>query len=160
MSENVFMVQLSLCISSPFTRCFSPMFCLHIIAKGVRKERRFKEGHDGSKFPISLRFLCQAVLLVLLPVLQIYYFCSVQGALWGPQKKCVLTFPPFFLSFCLSISCLSIPVIYNVPHSSIYWRHFENSANWMLPGQENNQSPARCWEDLAATGFRILPDIC
>lgn len=49
------MVQLSLCISSPFTRCFFLMYCLHIVAKGVRKERRCK-GHDASKFPVSRRF--------------------------------------------------------------------------------------------------------
>lgn len=109
MSENLFMVQLSLCISGPFTRCLFPMYCLHIIAKGKRKERRFKEGHDGSKFPIFLRFFCWAVLLGPLPVLQIFYFCSVHGALWTTQKKSVvfLTFPAFFLSIFLSFYLLS-----------------------------------------------------
>lgn len=163
MSEDVFMVQLSLCISSPFTRCFfSPMYCLHIIAKGVRKERRFKEGHDASKFPISLRFFCRAVLLGPLPVLQVSYFCSVHGALWAPRNKCVVfsNFSPFFFFLSVFLSLVfPFQLFITFPHTSIYWRHFKVSANWMLPGQENNRSPAICWKDLAAAGFHIRPAI-
>lgn len=134
------------------------MYCFHIIVKGVRKERTFK-GHDATKFPVSLRFFCRAVLFVPLRSSDFFFFLPFMEHFKHPKRNVLyfLTLPPFFLSFCLSISCLSIPVIYKAPHSSMYWWLIEISANWKLPGQENNQSLARCWKDLAASGFHVLP---
>ncbi len=71
-----------------------------------------------------------------------------------------LTFPPFFFFLSVFLSLVfPFQLFITFPHTSIYWRHFKVSANWMLPGQENNRSPAICWKDLAAAGFHIRPAI-
>lgn len=126
------------------------MYCLYIIAKGVRKEGRFKEGHDASKFPIPLRFFCRAVLLGPLPVLQIYCFGSVHGA---TQKKCVVysNFSPFF-SFFLSFYLLSF-------HSSYLKCSLLQCLLVTFPNLtgcyhgRKISLPVRWWNDLAATVF-------
>lgn len=100
---------------------FFPMYCLHVIAKGVRNERRFKEGHEASKFPISLRFFCLVVLLGLLPVLQNPYFCSDLEALLSTPRYVVFPISPLFLSFFLFLLSFVFPFQLSIIlYSSIY----------------------------------------
>lgn len=126
MSENLFMVQLSLCISGPFTRCFFPMYCLHIVAKGVRKERRFKGRHDASTFPIPLWFFS---LVVLLDHSLLLHFEN-------PKRNVYfLTFPPlfFFLSILLYFhcSCLSCSSLHYLVE--IFWNPLDVTRAGKLP---------------------------
>ena len=124
---------------------FFPMYCLHIVAKGVRKERRFKGGHDASTFPIPLWLFSLVVLLDHSLLLHFEH----------PKRNVYFwTFPPlsFFLSFYFTVFLLELFIRFPTPVLS----GNISKSNWMLPGQENYHSPAECWKDLAATGFRIL----
>lgn len=90
MSEDSFMVQLSLCISSPPALLFSPHLLSLYCSVSGEKEKIFKGEHNGRTFLLpesSIRWFCSSDLL----------FLSTKHALYSLT---LTHFPIFrFLSF-------------------------------------------------------------